>query len=207
MLHVRPSVSSWWMKQVTCLVDVQGNDIPADLWLRCHHGRLLHLFPVGPQVGQPEVVVNKLKTAQTITQIYKWRFGLTFSIYLFIYPFHAHRSKTMKPWSSKVLMWWNMPMAAPLNLRSMYSPGSFLAMWNKVYKKINIIRFHCKLMTTLREQANKKTTTILLLLGSHWTQSSPCSWSLGCSMHPGISGGWFSLGSRQTQCSFLTCQS
>lgn len=30
-------------------------------------------------------------------------------------------------------MWWNMPMGAPLNLWSMYSPGCFLAMWNNVY--------------------------------------------------------------------------
>lgn len=29
-------------------------------------------------------------------------------------------------------MWWNIPMAAPLNLWSMYSPGSFLAIWNRV---------------------------------------------------------------------------
>lgn len=43
-------------------------------------------------------------------------------------------------------MWWNMPMAAPLNLWSMYSPGSFLAMWNKVYKTWNIMRFQCKVM-------------------------------------------------------------
>ncbi len=52
-------------KQLTHLVDVQGNDISADLRLWRHHGRLLYLFPVGSQVGQPEVVVNKLKPAQT----------------------------------------------------------------------------------------------------------------------------------------------
>lgn len=57
------------------LVDVQGNNISAHLRLRRHHGRLLHLFPVGSQVGQPEVVVNELKTA--------WMNGLwlTMSLY------------------------------------------------------------------------------------------------------------------------------
>lgn len=53
-------------KQGTDLVDVQGNHISADLRLWRHHGRLLHLLPVGSQVGQPEVVVNKLETANTM---------------------------------------------------------------------------------------------------------------------------------------------
>lgn len=57
------------MKQQTHLVDVQRNDISADLWLWRHHGRFLHLFPVGSQVGQPEVVVHKLKTAQNKVSI------------------------------------------------------------------------------------------------------------------------------------------
>lgn len=49
--------------QISYLVDVQGNDISAHLWLGGHHGGLLHLIPVSSQVGQPEVVVDKLKAA------------------------------------------------------------------------------------------------------------------------------------------------
>lgn len=45
------------------LVDIQGNDVSAHLRLGGEHGCLLHLVPVSPQVGQPEVVVNKLKAA------------------------------------------------------------------------------------------------------------------------------------------------
>lgn len=48
-------------------MDVQGDDVSADLGLRRHHGRLLHLLPVGSQVGQPQVVVNKLKAAEVAT--------------------------------------------------------------------------------------------------------------------------------------------
>lgn len=44
-------------------MDVQGDDVSADLRLRRHHGRLLHLLPVGSQVGQPQVVVDKLEAA------------------------------------------------------------------------------------------------------------------------------------------------
>lgn len=50
-------------KRRTYLVDIQGDDVSADLRLRRHHGRLLHLLPVCSQVGQPQVVVNKLETA------------------------------------------------------------------------------------------------------------------------------------------------
>lgn len=57
------------MKQSTRLVDVQGNNISADLRLWRHHGRFLHLVPVGSQVGQPEVVVHKLNTAQNKVSI------------------------------------------------------------------------------------------------------------------------------------------
>ena len=47
----------------------------------------------------------------------------------------------------------------------------------------------------------------LLLLGSHWTRSSPCSWSPGCSRRSGTSAGWSSPASPQRQSSFLTCRS
>lgn len=46
-----------------------------------------------------------------------------------------------------------------------------------------------------------------LLLGSHWTQNSPCSWSPGCSKHSGTSAGWSSQASPQIQSSFQTCRS
>lgn len=48
-------------KEMTYPVDVQWDDVSPDLWLRCHHGCLLHLLPVGAQVGQPKVVIHKLK--------------------------------------------------------------------------------------------------------------------------------------------------
>lgn len=124
--------------QAAHLVDIQGDDVSAHLRLGRHHGRFLHFIPVGSQVGQPEVVVNKLKTAGK-----KWSIVCTQHKYedntwnTSLYPFHAHRSTTINPWSSYVLMWWNSPIAAPLNFRSTYSPGSFLAMWKLVYK-INI---------------------------------------------------------------------
>lgn len=62
-------------------------------------------------------------------------------------------------------MWWNRPMAAPLNLISMYSPGSFLAMWNKVYIKADLIKRH-------NDQINSWTLT------SHRCWSTPSSYSL-----------------------------
>lgn len=46
-----------------------------------------------------------------------------------------------------------------------------------------------------------------LLLELRWTQSSPCSWSLGCSKRSRTSAGWFSPGSPQRQSSCLTCRS
>lgn len=52
--------------QPTHLVDVQGNNVSADLRLWSHHGRLLHLLPVGSQISQPQVVVNKLKAVWKI---------------------------------------------------------------------------------------------------------------------------------------------
>ena len=58
------SVDGSFVSLVTYLVDIQGNDISAHLWLWCHHGCLLHFIPVGSQVGQPEIVINKLKTGR-----------------------------------------------------------------------------------------------------------------------------------------------
>lgn len=52
------------MSKMGHLVDIQGDNISADLWLGRHHGRLLHLVPVGSQVGQPQIVINKLKAAR-----------------------------------------------------------------------------------------------------------------------------------------------
>lgn len=46
-----------------------------------------------------------------------------------------------------------------------------------------------------------------LLLELRWTQSSPCSWSLGCSKRSRTSAGWFSPGSPQRQSSCPTCRS
>ena len=46
------------------LADVQRDDVSAHLGLRRHHGRLLHLVPIGSQVGQPQVVVHKLEPAE-----------------------------------------------------------------------------------------------------------------------------------------------
>lgn len=122
------------------------------------------------------------------------------------YPFHAHRSTTINPWSSYVLMWWNRPIAAPLNLRSTYSPGSFLAMWKLVFKNklrqtYNFVR---KADKTIQQML--KFTPTVLLLGSRWTQSSPCSWNLECSRRSETWADWFSPGFPQRQSSFPTCQ-
>lgn len=58
------SADGSFVSLVAHLVDIQGNYVSAHLRLWCHHGCFLHLIPVGSQVGQPEVVINKLKTGR-----------------------------------------------------------------------------------------------------------------------------------------------
>lgn len=98
-----------WLSQIkvyslgaaTDLIDVQGNDVSANFRLGCNHGRLLHLLPVGPQVGQPQVVVHKLEAdARNKPEGWQRRQSKRVDDVSTTHPFHAHRSNTTKPLSS-----------------------------------------------------------------------------------------------------------